>query len=57
MLESCSFFWLYLSFLGPSSVCEQERNAGIEVIRAALLEGEASGEPATFDVAALKRRM
>jgi antitoxin ParD1/3/4 len=36
---------------------EQERSAEIEAIRAALIEGEASGEPASFDVAAFKRRM
>lgn len=36
---------------------EQERNAAIEAIRAALIEGEASGEPTSFDVAAFKRRM
>ena len=36
---------------------EQERNAEIEAIRAALIEGEASGEPAPFDVAAFKQRM
>jgi antitoxin ParD1/3/4 len=36
---------------------EQERNADIEAIRAALIEGEASGEPTPFDVAAFKRRM
>lgn len=36
---------------------EQERGAEIEAIRAALIEGEASGEPASFDVAAFKQRM
>ena len=36
---------------------EQERNGELEIIRAALLEGEASGEPADFDVTAFKRRM
>ena len=36
---------------------EQERNAEIDAIRAALIEGEASGEPTPFDVAAFKRRM
>lgn len=36
---------------------EQDRNAEIEAIRAALIEGEASGEPTSFDVAAFKRRM
>lgn len=36
---------------------EQERNAETEAIRAALAEGEASGEPRAFDVAAFKRRM
>lgn len=29
---------------------EQERNARIEAIRAALIEGEASGEPRPFDL-------
>ncbi len=36
---------------------EQERSAEIEVIRSALIEGEASGEPKRFDVAAFKQRM
>jgi antitoxin ParD1/3/4 len=36
---------------------EQERNAETEAIRAALMEGEASGEPQSFDVAAFKQRM
>jgi antitoxin ParD1/3/4 len=36
---------------------EQERNAETEAIRAALIEGEASGEPTSFDVAAFKQRM
>lgn len=36
---------------------EQERNAEIETIRAALAEGEASGEPRPFDVNAFKQRM
>ncbi len=36
---------------------EQERSAETEAIRAALLEGEASGEPKRFDVAAFKQRM
>ena len=36
---------------------EQERNAEIDAIRAALIEGETSGEPTSFDVAAFKRRM
>ncbi|MDO8298468.1 type II toxin-antitoxin system ParD family antitoxin [Lacisediminimonas sp.] len=36
---------------------EQERSAEIEAVRAALLEGEASGEPRPFDAAAFKRRM
>lgn len=36
---------------------EQERNAEIDAIRAALTEGEASGEPTSFDVAAFKRKM
>ncbi|MBU0499371.1 MAG: type II toxin-antitoxin system ParD family antitoxin [Gammaproteobacteria bacterium] len=36
---------------------EQERNAEIEAIRSALIEGEASGEPKRFDVAAFKQRM
>ncbi|MBX9868772.1 MAG: type II toxin-antitoxin system ParD family antitoxin, partial [Burkholderiaceae bacterium] len=36
---------------------EQERSAEIEVVRAALIEGEASGEPKLFDAAAFKRRM
>lgn len=36
---------------------EQERSAEIEAIRAALIEGEASGEPKRFDVVAFKQRM
>ncbi|MEN9761017.1 MAG: hypothetical protein RI906_843 [Pseudomonadota bacterium] len=36
---------------------EQERNAEIEAIRAALIEGEASGEPRHFDPASFKQRM
>lgn len=36
---------------------EQERGAEIEAVRAALVEGENSGEPRPFDVAAFKQRM
>ena len=36
---------------------EQERSAETEAIRAALLEGEASGEPKRFDISAFKQRM
>lgn len=36
---------------------EQERGAETETIRAALIDGEASGEPASFDAAAFKQRM
>ncbi|HJV00613.1 MAG TPA: type II toxin-antitoxin system ParD family antitoxin [Burkholderiaceae bacterium] len=36
---------------------EQERSAEIEAIRASLQDGEASGEPRQFDVAAFKQRM
>jgi antitoxin ParD1/3/4 len=36
---------------------EQERSAEIDAIRAALIEGAASGKPKLFDVAAFKRRM
>jgi antitoxin ParD1/3/4 len=36
---------------------EQERSAEVEAIRAALLEGEASGEPRPFNSEAFKRRM
>jgi len=36
---------------------EQERSAEIEAIRAALHEGEASGEPRRFDVESFKQRM
>jgi len=31
---------------------EQERNAGVEAVRQALIEGERSGEPQAFDFAA-----
>jgi antitoxin ParD1/3/4 len=37
--------------------CEQERCRKIETIRAALVEGEASGEPRPFDTGGFKRRM
>ena len=36
---------------------EQERNFEIEAIRAALTEGENSGEPRSFDVDVFKQRM
>ena len=36
---------------------EQERSAEIEAVRAALIEGEASGEPRLFDATAFKQRM
>ena len=36
---------------------EQERSAQVEAIRAALLEGEASGKPRPFDPEAFKQRM
>ena len=36
---------------------EQERSAGIEAVRAALIEGEASGEPRPFDAGTFKQRM
>jgi antitoxin ParD1/3/4 len=36
---------------------EQERSAELDAIRAALIEGEASGEPAAFDAAAFNQRM
>jgi antitoxin ParD1/3/4 len=36
---------------------EQERSAETEAIRAALIEGEASGEPKRFDISAFKQRM
>ena len=36
---------------------EQERSAEVESIRAALIEGEASGEPRPFDAGAFKQRM
>ena len=36
---------------------EQERDADIETIRAALIEGEASGEARLFDAEAFKQRM
>ena len=36
---------------------EQERSAETEAIRAALLEGEASGEPKRVDIPAFKQRM
>ena len=35
---------------------EQERSAGIEAIRAALIEGENSGELEPFDFAAFRQR-
>ena len=36
---------------------EQERSAGMEAVRAALIEGEASGEPRSFDARTFKQRM
>lgn len=36
---------------------EQERSVEIEAVRAALLEGEASGEPSAFDAEAFKQKM
>jgi len=36
---------------------EQERSVEIEAIRNALIEGESSGEPKSFDVTAFKQRM
>lgn len=36
---------------------EQERQAEVDAIRAALIEGENSGEPKPFDAGAFKRRM
>lgn len=36
---------------------EQGRSAEVEAIRAALIEGEASGEPRLFDPIAFKQRM
>ena len=36
---------------------EQERSSEIEAIRAALIEGESSGEPESFDATTFKRRM
>jgi antitoxin ParD1/3/4 len=36
---------------------EQEHAAEIEAIRAALIEGEDSGEPQPFDIGAFNRRM
>jgi antitoxin ParD1/3/4 len=36
---------------------EQERSAEIDAIRCELIEGEESGAPNTFDVAAFKERM
>jgi antitoxin ParD1/3/4 len=36
---------------------EQERSAEIEALRAALIEGEKSGEPRHFDPASFKQRM
>jgi len=36
---------------------EQERDIGLAAIRQALVEGEESGEPESFDFAAFRRRM
>jgi antitoxin ParD1/3/4 len=36
---------------------EHERSVEIEAIRTALIEGETSGEPKTFDVSAFKQKM
>ena len=44
-------------YIGDLIRREQERSAETEAVRAALIEGEASGEPASFDAAAFKQRM
>ena len=44
-------------YIGDLIRREQERSAEIESIRAALIEGEASGEPRPFDAGAFKQRM
>lgn len=36
---------------------EQERSAELDAIRVALMEGESSGEPRSFDASAFKQRM
>ncbi|MDO8051975.1 type II toxin-antitoxin system ParD family antitoxin [Janthinobacterium sp. SUN211] len=36
---------------------EQQRSAELDAIRAALMEGEASGDPQPFDARAFKQRM
>lgn len=36
---------------------EHERSTEIDAIRAALIEGETSGEPKTFDVGAFKQKL
>jgi len=36
---------------------EQERGAEIEVVRAALIKGEKSGKPRSFDASAFKRKV
>jgi antitoxin ParD1/3/4 len=36
---------------------EQERSAELEAIRAALIDGESSGEPRSFDADTFKQRM
>ncbi|MBZ0068985.1 MAG: type II toxin-antitoxin system ParD family antitoxin [Thiobacillus sp.] len=36
---------------------EQERSAEVEALRAALIEGEASGEAKPFDAGAFKQKM
>ena len=36
---------------------EQERSAAVQAVRAALIEGEQSGEPQPFNVDAFTRRM
>jgi len=36
---------------------EQDRSAGVDAIRTALIVGEASGEPLRFDVAVFKQRI
>ncbi len=36
---------------------EQERSVEVEAIRAALIEGESSGEPRAFDASVFKQKM
>lgn len=48
---------LYSEYIRDLIRREQDRRAWIEVVRAALIEGEASGDQKPFDAGAFRQRM